>query len=118
MPKPDQSQVPASAPTQDEFHQIVRMANAGDANALARLRKILNDYPSIWQQCADLASRVEESLISLISAKNGLLRESLQRKVRQMKVDLQGDSASPLETGVVERIVASWLQLQYAELAC
>ena len=95
MPKPDQSHIPASAPTQDEFHQIVRMANAGDANAFAQLRKALDQYPSIWQQCADLASRVEESLIELIAAKNRLLRESLQRKVRQMKIDLQGDSASP-----------------------
>lgn len=117
MPQPKQAQVPFPEPTQEEFLQIVAAADAGGASALFQLREILDHYPSFWQKVADLAGKVEESLIKLISTKSSLLQESLRLKVREMKGNLQGDSPSPLETGVIERIVACWLQVQFAEVA-
>jgi len=110
-------QVSLVAPTQDEFRQLVRRAEAGDAEALAQMEQILDLHPAVWQQAADLAARVESALIRLIASKSKLLAKSLERKVRQMKAELAGDSSSPLEKGVVERIVACWLQVQFAEVA-
>ena len=64
-----------------------------------------------------MAGQTEAALIRLISSKNALLTQSLERKVRQMKSDLEGPSSSSLEKGIIERIVACWLQVQFAEIA-
>jgi hypothetical protein len=117
MSHEESHQAPSSDPTQDEFRQLVFKAEAGDVEAVAQLARTLDQFPAIWLQVADLAAQAEAALIRLISSKSALLSQSLERKVRRMKFDLQGPSSSSLEKGIVERIVASWLQTQFAEIA-
>jgi hypothetical protein len=117
MSREESHQVPSSDPTQDTFRQLVLRAEAGDVEAVARLERTLDQFPAIWRQVADLAAQAEAALIRLISSKSTLLSQSLERKVRQMKADLQGSSSSLLENGIIDRIIASWLQTQFAEIA-
>ena len=43
------------------------------------------------------------------------LRESLSRQIQAMKAELVGPAPTPLKTLLVERIVACWLQVGYAD---
>jgi hypothetical protein len=100
-------------PTLPEFKQLVQQANAGDPIALAKLRKILDDNPTIWQTVGDLGLVAENSLIELISGGNQLVRESLQRKVQEHKQDLTPVYPSALEKLAVQRVITTWLECEY-----
>jgi len=41
------------------------------------------------------------------------MAESLQRKLRDMKNELSGQSSSPLDRLLVERVTATWLETNY-----
>ena len=45
------------------------------------------------------------------------IKESLLRKLADMKVELAGEDPSPLEALLVDRILSTWLQTKYYELA-
>lgn len=99
----------------DEFAHLVRLANDGDDQALAQLRYILDECHEIWQQVGDLGKHAEMALIRLIANGNKLIAESLARKAAAMRLELGGPSPSPLEQLCVQRIVATWLELQWTD---
>jgi hypothetical protein len=99
----------------EDFAELVRRANAGDDEALAELRFILDECEQIWQQVGDLGKHAEMAMIKLISNGNKLIAESLARKAADMRLQLAGPDPSPLEQICVQRIVATWLELQWTE---
>jgi hypothetical protein len=119
-PPPNQDAAPATPQTQDPEAQarlecLVQRAQQGDESALTELRQVLDAHPEFWQRYGDLALQAQEAWLQLISGPNLLLRESLQRKLDQLKAELAGTDPSPLEKLLVERATATWLQLQYAD---
>jgi hypothetical protein len=46
-----------------------------------------------------------------------LRTECLERKLANLKAEVEGPSPSPFERLLAERIVACWLQVQYADMA-
>jgi hypothetical protein len=82
---------------------------------LPELRQVLDAHPETWQRYGDLALQAQEAWLQLISGPNLLLRESLARKLDQLKVELADTDPSPLEKLLIERATATWLQLQYAD---
>jgi len=103
----------ATMPSQEDFAELVKRANAGDDDALAMMRKTLDSNPEIWQSVGDLAKHAQQSMVKLIAGGNMLVSESLLRKAEQMKGELAGTSPSKLEKLAVERIVACWLEMEY-----
>ena len=118
MACPNQSYVLVPGPLGDRFCELVAKADAGDKEALAEVRGILDRQPKIWRQVADLASRAQSAFINLISSRSVTLSESLRRQVAQMKAELEGERPAPLERHIIVRIVACWLQIAFAESAC
>ena len=125
-PRPHDEQT-GGATTQDEreapaesitFRQLAEQANNGDPGALQRLRKALDESPEVWQRMGDLAAHARLTLIRLIAAGDMLLFESIQRQARDMESQLMGPTATLLERLSVERVVSTWLQLQYADAMC
>ena len=99
----------------DQLGQLTKAANDGDDQALAELRLTLDAHPDIWQRVGDLASHAEAALRASIAGGDKLLSESLARETNQMRVDLAGPTPCRLERMAVDRVIACWLQLQYAD---
>jgi hypothetical protein len=55
--------------------------------------------------------------LQLIAGPNLMLHESTRRKAEQLRAELAGPAPSPLERLLVERVVACWLQTNYADAA-
>jgi hypothetical protein len=97
----------------DELASLLTRAERGDRTALPELRQALDSNANLWRHYGDLAAHAEASLILLAAGKNLLLAESLQRKLKALKDDLGGDSPSPLNRLLIERVTATWLQVSY-----
>jgi hypothetical protein len=109
----------APASKQDEIlerlQRLVERAEGGDEGAMPELRAALNANPWVWQRFGDLGQQSQGAWLQLIAGKNLLLLESASRKAEQLRAELAGPAPSPLERLLVERVVACWLQTNYAD---
>src|SRR5262245_35901484 len=101
--------------TLERRQALVKRAEQGDESALPTLRAALDANPWIWQRYGDLAQQSQAAWLQLIAGPNLLLRESVERKAEQLRAELAGPEPSPLERLLVERVIACWLQTQYAD---
>jgi hypothetical protein len=69
----------------------------------------------MWHDYGDLAARAQESWLTLAAGKNLLFQESLRLKAQELRTEVSGENPSPLERLLVERVVATWLQVSYAD---
>src|SRR5918997_1334760 len=91
-------------------------AQDGDEGTLPKLREILDGAPSLARKLLDPAKVAERSAVDLYSCKDDLLaQEAIPRVLQQMRSELEGEDPTPLECLLVERIVATWLQVQCYE---
>lgn len=105
-------------PTREKFDLWVRRANNGDHQAQDWLRKVLDAYPQLWERAGDLAVHAQLSLVHLISKGEWFLGQAIQRRLKELRKDLETPFASPLEKLAVERVVAAWANLCYVETVC
>jgi len=98
-----------------ELTTLVRRAQSGDARALATVRERFNAAPEVWQQVGNLAAHAQQAWIGLESGTNPVLMEGVERTLASLRSDLLGNAPTPLERLLVERILACWLQMQYAD---
>ncbi len=99
----------------DELERLLKRAEQGDLSVLPRLRAALDAHPEVWKSYGDLGAQAIGSLITLAAGHNLLMGESLLLKVTELKEELGGPSPSALERLLVERVVATWLQVNYAD---
>ena len=100
-----------------ELKQLVKRAKKGDQTVLAELRRFLDSRPDVWRHAGDLARIAEESTTALAAGVNLFLRESLQRKLAEMKAELMGPTPSLLDRLLVERVAICWLAAGYSDAA-
>ena len=103
-------------PYTDELRELAERAGYGDETALPELRQLLDNTPDLWQQVGDVAQHVETAWVKLLSGNNLLTRECLHREAERRRIELLGDNPTPIERHIIETIIASWLQLQHAEV--
>ena len=96
-----------------EVQEVVARAKRGDAAVAPRLRELLARYPVLWEGCGNLAAQVELSWIGLVAGDNLRMKESLVLYANKLRGELTRPSAQPVERLLVERAVATWVQLQY-----
>ncbi len=96
-----------------EIREVVGRAKRGDAAAVPRLRELLDRHPRIWERYGDLAAQVERSWVGLAAGDDLYLKESAARYAAKLRSELTRPAASPVEKLLVERAVATWLQLNY-----
>jgi hypothetical protein len=99
----------------EKLHAVVRRAQAGDRTALPDLRKALDEHPGYFDHAGDLALMAQHTWLDLLSGTDLFIRETVERKLQEMRVELAGANPSPLEMLLVERIVACWLQLNHSD---
>ena len=107
----------AARAAEDEILGLLGRARGGDAEALPELRAALDGHPELWRAYGDLGRHAREAWIGLIGGPDLALQESLGRKVAAMLDELAGPGAPPLERLLAERVVATWLEANYADAA-
>jgi hypothetical protein len=100
------------------MRRLLERAERGDRSVLPALEMLLDATPEVWRAYGDLARVAEEAWVELVSGPNLLLKESLRRKLAELKSEVLSDpAASPLERLLVKRVGAGWLQTAYADAA-
>jgi hypothetical protein len=94
---------------------LLPRVNAGDHKARAALRELLDGAPDLWLSVGNLASQAEQSMIAMAAGDNAVFKEAIERKLRKLRRELAGSEPAPLECLLVDRVVAGWLALSYAE---
>ena len=99
-----------------ELKALMVRAHDGDEGALPKLREILREAPSLAHKLMDPAKISERSAVALYASKDDLLaQEAIPVVLKQMRLELEGENPTPLERMLVERVVATWLQVQCYE---
>ena len=103
-------------PYTEQMRQLLLRAQAGDPAVLPQLRELLDARPALWQRLGDLASHVEEALLGQAAGRSLLARESVRRRMDELRAELAGPAASAVETLLVNRVVIFWAQVHLADL--
>lgn len=104
--------------TDAELDRLTKRAQSGDSTAMAELRRALDTYPSLARQFCDMALFAREKMAETTFGKdNLLLKEMLERRVRALRQELEGDNPAPLERMLVERVVTCWVGVYLADMA-
>jgi hypothetical protein len=93
---------------------LIDRAQDGEEEALPILRRVLDEAPRV-ARIIDLARNVERSIIEKMSGNDVFTQEAIPRNLKAMRKEIAGDSPSPLERLLAERITVCWLELQYFE---
>src|SRR3954454_3994334 len=100
----------------DEKVRVTLLKSQGsDPSTLPALCQLLDDHPEVWRAFGDLGRSAEESLLDLVSGKSVLLKESVRRKLAELRQEIGGAEPSPLEKLLVERAALCWLQAHDAD---
>ncbi len=99
-----------------ELKALMVRAHEGDEGALPRLREVLREAPSLARRLMDPAKIAELAAVGLYATEDDLLaQEAMPLVLKQMRSELEGADPTPLERMLVERVVATWLQVQSYE---
>jgi hypothetical protein len=93
---------------------LINRAQDGDEEALPALRRVLDEAPRI-ARFVDLARNVERSIVKRMAGDDVFTQEAIPRNLKVMRQEIAGESPSPLERLLAERIALCWLELQYFE---
>ena len=119
MPEAKPGALELSEDTKDrlaELKAVSEEAEAGDRNARKRLRQLVrSSSPQVIAEASDFVGRAEWMLANTISAGQPLMCEAIQERMRQMRSEIAGQSPTPLEVMLTERVVAGWLLVEVLE---
>jgi hypothetical protein len=97
-----------------EALDALKRASAGDAEAMARVRRLFDEDPErmVYICGVDLWGKAEGLMISALTMdKNPVVKEALERKLDALRVELAGPFPSPLERLAAERVATCWLDV-------
>lgn len=88
-----------------ELQTLLNRCKAGDVTAKSQLVAFLDERPDVWQQVGDLAHHLLEAILALAGGQDLLAREALRRKLEATRLELAGDSPSPVRRLLAQRVV-------------
>jgi hypothetical protein len=100
----------------ETFERVKDRANKGDERAREVLKKYLDGHPELVSYIGNMARYAEAELIKTAAGSEWVTGEAIRREAARMRRELTGLTPTPLESMAVERIVATWLQLQHTEM--
>ncbi len=98
-----------------EVWALEERADKGDQVALQTLKEQFGVLFDQYASMRPFAREADGAQLKLVSGEHLVLRESIRRELDNMRRELAGVSPTPLESLLVDRVVACWLQLRYAE---
>jgi hypothetical protein len=99
-----------------ELRSVVSQAQEGDEEALSKVGEIIKKTPNFARHFGDLNAQAERGYIERVASNNPVIQKALPVQLESMRKDIAGSDPSPLERLCAQRIVACWVQLQYADL--
>lgn len=102
--------------TTEGLKTLLKRTQAGDHTALPVVRQMVSDPHYLRLLGGELAETAIKSFIRGMSEKDVGFAEAVQKKMELMRAELLGESPTPVERLLVERIVACWLQVQDADI--
>ena len=100
----------------EELHDLLRLAEKGEEDAVPEIRQILNEHPDLAWRFVDVAHIAEDALIEEMTKEGDLAAKELIRcQLEAMREQIAGNNSPPLERLLSERVVLTWLELQLFE---
>lgn len=107
-------------PTAEEFagvRQHLGRAGAGDEGPKAVPAEARPPGPEAWGRCSDLAAIAERAWVALAAGPDRVLADSLHSRMAGLRAELSGPDPTPLERLAIDRVVITWLQAGYGDVA-
>ncbi len=99
-----------------ELRALSRRAEAGERGARRELRRAVRDSaPEVIARASDIAKKGHKMLIRTAAAGDPLMEEALAVRLDDMRAELAGESATPLEALLIERVGSLWLLVELLE---
>jgi hypothetical protein len=101
----------------EKLRDLLGKAHKGEEDAVPKIRQILSEHPDLARQFADVARIAEDALIEVMTKEQDLAAKELIRcQLEAMREEIAGKTpSSPLERLLSERVVVTWLEVQYFE---
>ena len=97
------------------LRDLLQCASEGDTDASEAARLLLDETPEMWCRLGDLSQHAVSTWIGLLSGTDELLKEATRQKVGNLARSLVLDATNPLEELLVQRVIATWLQVHHAD---
>ncbi len=101
--------------SRDEFDELVKRAEIGNADALSELRRLMRSDPETWQRVGDLTDHVKRTFLGLMVQGNVVARESLSIQLEELANELRQGHQSALRNLVIDQILIAYLDLHYQQ---
>jgi hypothetical protein len=105
-------------PPLDELDEIVKATNTDDPDPadVAKLRRILKEYPELWRVAGDLVRYAVSNLAGAASGGVSFTAESMIQAVEVIHQNLGYNNAPEIERLLIEQVGLCWLRLSVLEL--
>lgn len=111
------SKQPDEPPVVNQLDLLLERARSGDEQVVPELRNWLESRPDLWHFYGDLGRHARQGWLGLVAGKDLAIRESVDRVMLELERELAGPNPSRIERLLIDRVLANWLRLHFAELA-
>ena len=109
-------EIEASEKRVEKLQDLLRLAEKGQEDAVPEIRQILSKHPDLAWRFVDVAHVAEDALIEVMTKEGDLATKELIRcQLEAMRKEIAGKNCSPLEQLLSERVVVTWLEVQFFE---
>jgi hypothetical protein len=116
MPTMSSGELEQSEKTVEKLHDLLRLAEKGQEDAVPEIRQILNEHPDLAWRFVDVAHIAEDTLIEEMTKEGDLATKELIRcQLEAMRDEVAGKNSSALERLLSERVILTWLEVQLFE---
>jgi len=100
-----------------ELESLSQKAEAGDKEARNELRRLVrSSSPEVVERASDIGRRAGRMLARTAAGGDALVEESLYAKLDAMRQQIAGESPTPLEMLLTERVVSLWMLTMLLEV--
>jgi hypothetical protein len=107
------------APTRGrEMDRFLKQAVNGDENCLPKARALLSDPERgeiTTRYCGSSAEWLRQTISKKASGGNVVVREAIQKKIDEIRAELEGPNPSPIERLLAERASLCWFAVNWYE---
>ena len=93
-----------------ELESLSQEAEAGDKEARKELRRLIrSSSPEVVERASDIGRKAGRMLARTAAGGDLLVQEALYAKLDAMRQEIAGESPTPLEMLLTERVVSLWM---------
>ena len=100
-----------------ELESLSQKAEAGDKEARKELRRLIrSSSPEVIERASDIGRKAGRMLARTAAGGDLLVQEALYAKLDTMRQEVAGESPTPLEVLLTERVVSLWMLTALLEI--